>query len=410
MDEQELPMPGGHSPVRLAVIGAGPVGLALALFAARLWPAAEVTVFDARPADKDVSADPRTLALSLGSVQLLQRLAVWPADAARAIAQVHVSQAPPTLSGLPLQPELTIRAQDEGVPQLGAVLRYGQVVAPLQAAWQAACAARTAALRFAPGHAGGRGQAVRPGGVEIDAGIAEPFDLAVVAEGGVFADQARKAVVHDYGQTAWVGTATLDATDLPGTAYERFTRHGPVALLPLKPEPGDAPGTRRAALVWCVPREDDPVAPLDDAQRRTVLATLLPDAAGRLRALSPLKSFALGLNAERSLVDGRQVRIGNAAQTLHPVAGQGLNLGLRDAFTLVQALRDAGDLDAALRRVEWARAPDRWSTILATDFLARSFTWQWPGLGALRGLGLAALQALPPVKSALARQMMFGRR
>jgi len=104
------------------------------------------------------------------------------------------------------------------------------------------------------------------------------------------------------------------------------------------------------------------------------------------------------------------VRIGNAAQTLHPVAGQGLNLGLRDAFALVHALRDAADLDAALRRVEWARATDRWSMIAATDFLARSFTWRWPGLPAARGLGLALLQRLPPVKSALARQMMFGRR
>jgi 2-octaprenyl-6-methoxyphenol hydroxylase len=123
-----------------------------------------------------------------------------------------------------------------------------------------------------------------------------------------------------------------------------------------------------------------------------------------------LKHFALGLNAERTLTDGAIVRIGNAAQTLHPVAGQGLNLGLRDAHQLVMALRDAHDVDTALGRVEWARAPDRWSMIAATDFLARSFTWRWPGLPAARGLGLALLQALPPVKSALARQMMFGRR
>jgi 2-octaprenyl-6-methoxyphenol hydroxylase len=128
--------------------------------------------------------------------------------------------------------------------------------------------------------------------------------------------------------------------------------------------------------------------------------------------LSALKHFALGLNAERTLVDGRIVRIGNAAQTLHPVAGQGLNLGLRDAAALVQALRRAqpDELAAVLRRLEWARGPDRWSMIAATDFLARSFTWRWPGLPAARGLGLAALQALPPLKSALARQMMFGRR
>ena len=397
------------APVRLAVIGAGPVGLALALYAARLWPLAQVTVFDARPAEKDVSGDPRTLALSLGSVQLLQRLEVWPADDAQPILQVHVSQAPPTLTGVPLRPELTIRAADEGVPQLGAVLRYGQIVAPLQRAWEAECAAAPERCRF---RLGSPVAAVKPlaGGVEIDAGIAEPFDLAVIAEGGVFADQAKKGLTHDYRQTAWVGTVTLSALPELGTAFERFTRHGPVALLPLKAGTADAPGERRAALVWCVPSDDDPVESLSDTQRRSVLATLLPQAAGTLREVGPLKRFPLGLNAERTLVSGRQVRIGNAAQTLHPVAGQGLNLGLRDAFVLVQSLREAGDLDAALRRVEWSRAPDRWSMIAATDFLARSFTWQWPGLAAVRGLGIGLLQALPPVKSALAKQMMFGRR
>jgi len=394
---------------QLAVIGAGPVGLALALLAAQQWPQAQITVFDARPAERDVAADPRTLALSLGSVQLLQRLQVWPAEVAQPILNVHVSQAPPTLGAARLLAEVRLAARDEGVPMLGAVLRYGQIVAPLQQAWAQACAAQPARCRM---RFGMPVQALKPlsGGVEVDAGIAEAFDLAVVAEGGVFADQARKAVAHDYQQTAWVGTVTLDASVPAGSAFERFTRHGPVALLPLPPQAGDAPGTRSASLVWCVPTGDDPVAPLDATQRLAVLRTLLPEAAGRLLAVGPLKAFALGLNAERSLVQGRQVRIGNAAQTLHPVAGQGLNLGLRDAFALVQTLRGAADLDAALRRVEWARAPDRWSMIAATDFLARSFTWQWPGLAAVRSLGLVALQALPPLKSALARQMMFGRR
>ena len=104
------------------------------------------------------------------------------------------------------------------------------------------------------------------------------------------------------------------------------------------------------------------------------------------------------------------MRIGNAAQTLHPVAGQGLNLGLRDAFALVDALRIASNIDAALRRIEWTRAPDRWSMIAATDFLARSFTWRWPGLALARGSALALLDAVAPAKSLLARQMMFGQR
>jgi 2-octaprenyl-6-methoxyphenol hydroxylase len=150
------------------------------------------------------------------------------------------------------------------------------------------------------------------------------------------------------------------------------------------------------------------VRDLSDAQRLAVLNTIFPAAAGRLLAITPLKCFSLGLNAERTLVEGRTVRIGNAAQTLHPVAGQGLNLGLRDAHELVSVLRWADDLDVALRRAEWARAADRWSMIAATDFLARSFTWVLPGAATARGLGLAALEALPPVKSWLARRMMFG--
>ena len=389
----------------MAVIGAGPVGLALALHAARLLPHAQITVFDARPAGQNLSADPRTLALSLGSVQFLQQLGAWPAAAAAAISHVHVSQMPPSLDTAWGPAEVTLSAPDLGVPQLGAVLGYGALLAPLQAAWEHAVQADPHRLRLRLGiHV--QGVKATADGVELDAGMAEPFDLAVVAEGGVFADQARKAVVANYQQTAWVGNVTLK--DSPqGWAFERFTRHGPVALLPL---PAAADGQARAALVWCVPSTDDPVLQLDDAQRLAVLRTIFPPQAGQLVDVSPLKAFALGLNAERTLVNNRVVRIGNAAQTLHPVAGQGLNLGLRDAHELVAVLRWADNVDSALKRAGWARAADRWSVIAATDFLARSFTWQLPGAATARGLGLAALQALPPLKGWLARRMMFGSR
>jgi 2-octaprenyl-6-methoxyphenol hydroxylase len=397
-----------HTALDIAVVGAGPVGLALALHASRLLPHSRISLFDSRAAEQDVSADPRTLALSLGSVQLLQRLDVWPAQAAQPIQQVHVSQVPATAAAWPFgAPEVCIRAADEGVPMLGAVLGYGQLVAPLQQAWLQAAQREPQRLfsRF-----GSPVIALKAlgDGVELDAGIAEHFDLGVVAEGGVFAGQVRKALARDYGQTAWVGTVSLQGAT-PGLAIERFTRHGPLALLPLRSEPS-LPDTSRAALVWCVDSADDPVLELDAVQRQAVLNTLLPEVAGRITGLSPLKGFALGLNAERTLVSGRSVRIGNAAQTLHPVAGQGLNLGLRDAFELVQVLRGEADIDAALRRVEWARAADRWSMIAATDFLARSFTWQLPGLATARTVGLAALQAAGPLRSQLARRMMFGSR
>jgi 2-octaprenyl-6-methoxyphenol hydroxylase len=393
------------APLRIAVVGAGPAGLALALLAARLLPRAQISLFDARPADKDVSGDPRVLALSLGSVQMLQQLRAWDAASAQPIHEVLVSQQPPGTLPLGGAPQVHIRALDEAVPMLGAVLSYGAVVAPLQRAWTTQAAAEPQRLFTRFGTPVASFKPV-PGGVEVDAGIAETFDLAVVAEGGVFAEQARKTIARDYGQTAWIGTVTLEGLR-PGLAIERFTRQGPAALLPL---PLGADGTQRAALVWCVDSRDDPVKDLNDAQRLAVLSSIFPAEAGRLVSVTPLKAFALGLNAERTLARDRTVRIGNAAQTLHPVAGQGLNLGLRDAYALVHALKRSNSVESALRRVEFQRAPDRWSVIAATDFLARSFTWQLPGLPTARALGLALLQAVPPLKSALAKQMMFGRR
>ncbi len=424
------PQPHQHTPtlqptLRMAVVGAGPVGLSLALHAARALPGAQISLFDSRAADADVSADPRTLALSLGSVQVLQRLGVWRDGMAQPITEVHVSQQMPSLGALfggalsrfIRDPQVRIRAAEAGVPMLGAVLSYGTVTAALQHAWLQASHADPQRLisRFAtPVRALNALHAAGSAGVEVDADIAEVFDVAVIAEGGVFADQARKAITRDYGQVAWVGRVTLQGAR-HGVAFERFTRHGPAALLPL--------GSCSAALVWCVDASDDPVSGLNDAQRCTVLNTVFPAEAGRITAITPLKSFALGLNAERTLTDGafaigpgeagrnsRTVRIGNAAQTLHPVAGQGLNLGLRDAFVLIHELARSGDIDQALRRLEFKRAPDRWATIAATDFLARSFTWQLPGAGIARGLGLAAVQAVGPLKAAVTRQMMFGRR
>jgi len=235
--------------MRLAVVGAGPAGLALALLAAQRLPHAQVSVFDARPADKDVSADPRTLALSLGSVQLLERLRAWPREAAQPIERVHVSQAPPT----GFDAEVTIRAVDEGVPMLGAVLTYGSLVAPLQRAYLARCAAEPVRLSL---RLGTPVSALKEVGdeVEVDAGVAERFDLAVVAEGGVFAEQSRKTVSHDYRQTAWVGRVSLDG-GASTLAIERFTGNGPLALLPLPAAPGEGPlpGTRRAAASSSAP-------------------------------------------------------------------------------------------------------------------------------------------------------------
>lgn len=415
----------------LAIIGAGPAGLSLALQAARALPQARITVFDARPADKDISGDARTLALSQGTVQELHRMGIWPAIEASGrsapIKAVHVSQQQPTvLWPGEQQPEVLITAAEQGVPQLGAVVSYGSLVAPLQSAWQALVdeQAHRCAMRFATPV---RGFKPVDQGVEVDADIAERFDLAIVAEGGVFADQAKlnwpQGLSHDYQQTAWVGQVLLDDEGQAGTAFERFTPSGPAALLPLPPGPvtPGGPSGRRAALVWCVQQGDDPVRDLSEAQRLTLLNTIFHPRVGRIQALSALKAFPLGLNAHRQLVsDQAVVRIGNAAQTMHPVAGQGFNLGMRDVHELLRALTadtwsaqdDAAarqvKVGRALRRFERRRQPDRWALLATTDFLARSFTWPAPILATLRGLGLGTVQQLGPVKRLLARSMMFG--
>ena len=185
-----------------------------------------------------------------------------------------------------------------------------------------------------------------PDGVEVDAGIAERFDLAVVAEGGVFATAAKTALVAG---DARAGAAPRLRPDRVGrrrrrsqprgrrrarrgVAYERFTRHGPAALLPLQGRP------RRPRLVRRQRRR--PGAASSTTRSASPCSTRSSIRARRASPRStPLKAFPLGLSAERTLTDGRTVRIGNAAQTLHPVAGQGLNLGLRDAFELVRSLR-----------------------------------------------------------------------
>jgi 2-octaprenyl-6-methoxyphenol hydroxylase len=306
------------------------------------------------------------------------------------------------------------------------VVSYGTLVAPLQAAWLEAVERdeQRLAMRFGtPVRGLKRVEAALGQGVEVDADIAEVFDLVVVAEGGVFADQPKlqwpQGASRDYEQTAWVGQVRLDSSSQDGVAYERFTPSGPAALLPLPPGPVRAGGEcgRRAALVWCVQRSDDPVAGLDEAQRLTVLGSIFPDRVGRILEVSPLKAFPLGLNAHARLVsDEAVVRIGNAAQTLHPVAGQGFNLAMRDVHELLEALKSQGwanPIDAgtrelkvrrALRQFERRRQPDRLALMGATDFLARSFTWPAPILATMRGLGLGAVQQLPPARLSSAQR------
>jgi 2-octaprenyl-6-methoxyphenol hydroxylase len=380
----------------VTIIGAGPVGLALAGWLARRSSTRPLSValIDAREPE-DAMSDPRAIAVSQGSRMILEPLR-WPADAT-AIQRIHVSQRGHFGRTL-------IDHTEHNLPALGYVLRYGSIVHAL-----------AQAVRATPVHWFKSTQAQPP--VQENGGVTLRIDsvhvtrtlrtrVLVNAEGGLYHEQqAREGGTRDYGQTAIVGTVTVSAPQ-PHVAWERFTSEGPIALLPTG-------GVRGAdyALVWCC--EPDAAArrtQLPDHVFLRELGHAFGDRMGRFTHVKGRASFPLGLNSVETLVNGSVVAIGNAAQTLHPVAGQGLNLGLRDAHALADALSQHGATPLALAAFATRRALDRRLTIGTTDTLARLFTLEFPPLAVLRGLALTALEFVPPLKTALARQMMFGQR
>ncbi|MEJ7804931.1 MAG: FAD-dependent monooxygenase, partial [Telluria sp.] len=224
----------------------------------------------------------------------------------------------------------------------------------------------------------------------------------VQAEGGVFGAQDTKAVTRDYQQTAVIARVAASAP-IAHRAYERFTDEGPLALLPQEGEDG-----QQYALVWCVrPETADALLALDDGAFLARLGQAFGTRLGRFTATGARATYPLGLNAG-SGGSARSVAIGNAAQTLHPVAGQGLNLGLRDAAVLARLLAQEAT-PAALARFGAARSADRKLVVGLTDAMARAFAGAGPAQ-ALLGLSLGLLDTVAPARTLLAELMMFGRR
>ena len=196
------------------------------------------------------------------------------------------------------------------------------------------------------------------------------------------------------------------STALPhrNLAYERFTAEGPVALLPSGAD---------YALVWTTtPQRAQALLALSDAEFLTQLQAHFGDRQGAFLTLGKRSSFALGLQQSKPVTGARLALIGNAAQMLHPVAGQGFNMGLRDAWELAQATLvcapSAIGAAAMLRDYAAGRRLDTQGGVFFTDLLVRGFSNAIPGLRQLRGLALTALDALPPVKSFVMRRMIFG--
>lgn len=382
----------------VVICGAGPVGLATAaLLIARGMAPESIALVDAKTLDQTV-ADPRVLALSYGSAQILQQIGAWPIKST-AIRQIHVSRRGHFGRTL-------IDREEYKLPALGYVARYGAVVSALAAAATRAGAVMLRPERVTSVTAAASASAAGYGSVTValESGRVLRSAIVVQAEGGIFGQQAERTRTRDYEQTAIVAQVSVSA-GLPQRAFERFTGEGPLALLPH--EDG-------YALVWCVrPGHAAELMALPDREFLEKLGQAFGGRVGEFLGIDRRHAYALGLNAGVA-PSPRIVAIGNAAQTMHPVAGQGLNLGLRDAVTLARHLSQDNS-PAGIKAYDSARRADRRSTIGLTDIMARIFASTPDGsdgslLQGLLGAGLSVIDGLPAAKSLLAQHMLFGRR
>lgn len=372
----------------IAICGAGPVGLALALLLVRQGAdASRIALIDAKTPEQ-AAEDPRSIALSWGSTQILQELGAWPI-AADPIHQIHVSRRGHFGRTL-------IDRDEYGLPALGYVTRYGTLLGAL-----ATAATKPCLLMLRPTRLTSSTEHADRVELRFADGKMITTDIMVQAEGGQFSEQAAKPKRRDYGQTAIVAQITASAP-IAHRAFERFTDEGPLALLP---QDGGY------AMVWCVrPESASHLRTLPDDEFLGELQHAFGSRLGRFVGITPRATFPLGLNAHAA-ASARTVAIGNAAQTLHPVAGQGLNLGLRDAAVLARLMAREATPDMLLRFVQ-ARHADRSMTITLTDTMARVFASTSEGAlsQTLLGFSLAAVDTLLPAKRLLAEHMMFGRR
>jgi len=367
----------------IRIAGTGPVSLALrGLLARQGFDAAELAC-DAPAAELPPWLARRTIALSLGSWQLLARIGAVPESAP--ILAIDVS-----LRGAAGHTRLT--AAELGVPALGHVVRYDALHGALSRSVGATGADLSRSSDSPTTHSESLAAEAdsRPAGA-----------VTVVADG----DAGKDSRLRDFDQAALLATVRARRPGA-GVAFERFTDEGPLALLPL-------PETDRWSVVWC--------SRPDLARRR---AALSPDAfctelhmrfgpwLGAFELCDSPQVAPLQRRMRSSIVRGSEVAIGNAAQALHPVAGQGLNLGLRDAFVLAEHLGDARArgvrLAEALPAFARARRTDRYATVAVTDTLATLFTAPMPV--SLQSLALGLLDVAAPARRVLARAFMFGLR
>ncbi|KAF0164658.1 MAG: 2-octaprenyl-6-methoxyphenol hydroxylase [Rhodocyclaceae bacterium] len=353
-------------------------------------------IFEARERAA-VRRDPRVLALSDGARQILDWLGVWSGLCATPIETIHISQR----GGFG---RTLLRAADLDLNALGWVLPASDLIAALDAAVSAAGIVYREGTKVgaAPPCVPGTPLCLPPKGNprQTESGqVTARFSLTAFAEGMV---EPGAGTLRDYGQHAVLCNVSVAAPHR-NVAWERFTDEGPVALLPL--------GRDYSVVLTCADRILDEVKSLDDAAFLAVLQQRF-GTRHRFTAATPRVAYPLGLRYRPDPVGERQVWLGNAAQTLHPVAGQGFNLALRDIWELAQQVGAAEDPGAPEVLADYAqgRQADRRGAIGFTDLLIDGFASDFAPLKHARGAGLLALDLLPPLRAFVAKRMIYGAR
>jgi 2-octaprenyl-6-methoxyphenol hydroxylase len=371
--------------IDILIVGGGLVGASLMLALAHT--PYRVRIVDTAPISPELKPDfdARSLALSPASVRILEQLNVWPllAPHACAIERIHVSEqyrfGTATLDGDAASKLGYVVELQHIRHALHQCLPLAHVLAPAQ--WMSYDKRRHMATILHEN---------KP--LKIKA------KLIVAADGtdsSVRQSCEISPVIKDYHQHAIVANIGLARTH-HHIAYERFTSTGPLALLPMN--------EHRAAMIWALPpNEAQQVLALNDAEFLNRLQQAFGYRLGRFKTVGRRVAYPLKQVTMPQQVNGSIVFVGNAAHTLHPVAGQGFNLGLRDVAMLAQCIIEHG-IDAAMLSTYTAlRAADQTSITRFTDSLIQIFTSQFPGMSCARRMGLIAFDQIPALKNMLAR-------
>lgn len=383
------------------IVGGGMVGATLALTLSHLSHGTlpvHLIEATAPEADSHPGFDARAIALAAGTCQQLARTGVWQAiaDCATAITSVHVSDR--GHAGF-----VTLDAGDYRLPALGQVVELHDVGLRL-----------FALLRKAPGvtlHCPERVASVTRTAEQVSVTLENGETLS--ANLLVAADGTRSALASacgiDWQQAPYEQLAVIAnvATSVAhnGRAFERFTAHGPLAMLPMS--------EGRCSLVWCHPLDKrDEILAWSDARFCRELQHAFGWRLGRIGHVGRRSAYPLALTTAAKAFTHRTVLVGNAAQTLHPIAGQGFNLGLRDVMSLAETLTqvhaqngDVGDY-GVLSAYQQRRQADRNATVGVTDGLVHLFANRWSPLLVGRNLGLMAMELFPPARDALAKRTL----